>query len=138
MPACLSITGLWGDIVPNRVKVTSSINLNLDRIYKSLDSDEFRIFIANDFARLAGKYVPRETGTLEETVNITPEYVDYMVPYAHYQWAGENLVSGGHLNYSKEKNPNATDHWDEVFMKMEGDKLMADIEKEAKRRLGGG
>ena len=36
-------------------------------------------------------YVPMDSGTLDQKVNITEEYVHYKSPYAHFQWAGKVL-----------------------------------------------
>ena len=89
----MSITALWGDDMPNKVEITSAVHLSLDRIYKAIADDGFRTQIVNEFYRRAEPYIPMDTGALAATTNITPEYVEFTVPYAHYQWEGKNLKS---------------------------------------------
>ncbi len=124
--------------MPNRVEITSKVTVNLDRVFKAVMDDSFKTQIVNEFYTLADPYVPMDTGDLATTTNITPEFVEYSVPYAHYQWEGKNLRSGGELNYNKEKHAKATSHWDKVFMDMEGDKFIKYVRDEAKKRLKGG
>lgn len=101
-------------------------------------------------------YVPMDSGILSQTVDITPEYVHYMQPYAHYQWAGEvygpnipihkdgvldgfisppkKKPTGKKLQYSKEPHHLATSHWEKAMMVAKGDKFCETIENYLKRK----
>ena len=46
-------------------------------------------------------YVPMDSGTLDQKVNITEEYVHYKPPYAHFQWAGKVFVDDRGSTYAK-------------------------------------
>lgn len=92
-------------------------------------NDSVGLFLANTWIKYFAKYTPMQTGTLRESVTPEPFKVTYNAPYAHYQWQGELYVSpttgsswakageikvptGIPLEYSKEQNPLATDHWE--------------------------
>ena len=66
-------------------------------------------------------YVPMDTGMLDQTVDITPECVHNKVPYAHYQWDGENI------HFRKDQHPLATSHWEKAMMVSKGDEFCKDI-----------
>ena len=46
-------------------------------------------------------YVPMDSGTLDQKVNITEEYVHSKSPYAHFQWAGKVFVDDRGSTYAK-------------------------------------
>lgn len=73
-------------------------------------------------------YVPMDTGMLDQTVDITKDYVHYKVPYAHKNYVGENL------NFSKDKHPLATSHWDKAMAVAKGQQLADDITAYIKKR----
>lgn len=73
-------------------------------------------------------YVPMDTGYLDQTVDITSEYVHYKAPYAHKMWDGDGL------NFSKDKHPLATSHWEQAMKVAKGEQLAADIEAYIKKR----
>ena len=95
-------------------------------------------------------YVPMDSGHLDQTVNITPEYVHYKSPYAHFQYEGKVFVddrgstyakrstskhaTSRDLQYSTDKHPLATSHWDRAAMAAKGDQLAADIGAYIKRK----
>lgn len=72
-------------------------------------------------------YVPMDTGMLDQTVEITEDYVHYKVPYAHYQWNGNGF------NFSRDKHPLATSHWEKAMAVAKGAQLARDIEGYIKR-----
>lgn len=116
------------------------IKLNDARILSKVRSDQFGKFVSVEWKKLIDQYTPRDTGNLENNVVIRPFEIEYKSPYAHYMYTGEIYVdpqykvggffnpthgwfsrpnvkkipSGRTFNYSKSKNPSATDHWDEV------------------------
>lgn len=95
-------------------------------------------------------YVPMDSGMLDQTVDITPECVHYKSSYAHFQWEGILFVddrgsayaqrnhskhaAGTPLNYSTDKHPLATSHWERAAMAAHGDDLCGDIEDYLKRK----
>ncbi len=95
-------------------------------------------------------YVPMDSGTLDQKVNITEEYVHYKSPYAHFQWAGKVFVddrgstyakrstskhpTSRKLKYSTDKHLLATSHWEQAMAVAKGEQLAADIEDYIKRK----
>nr|DAK39502.1 MAG TPA: Minor capsid protein [Caudoviricetes sp.]DAV50826.1 MAG TPA: Minor capsid protein [Caudoviricetes sp.] len=95
-------------------------------------------------------YVPMDSGTLDQKVSITEEYVHYKSPYAHFQWAGKVFVddrgstyakrstskhpTSRKLKYSTDKHPLATSHWEQAMAVAKGEQLAADIEDYIKRK----
>lgn len=126
--------------------------------------DQFMLYAHQQFAKYCEPYVPKESGTLAQTVDITPNAVEWKQPYAHYQYEGEiygpnipirdkatgmivgyfsqpgvkKTPTGRPLTYSKEVNPNATDHWDVPAMAAHMQDLLTDIGKYITDRINGG
>mgnify|MGYP004511384655 CR=1 FL=1 len=80
-------------------------------------NDRVRLFAHSELHRLYQKYVPMQTGALANTVEITPEYVRHVVPYAARMYYGVGF------NFSTEKHALATAMWDKVAMETQRDKL---------------
>lgn len=95
-------------------------------------------------------YVPMDSGHLDQAVDITPEFVRYRSPYAHFQWAGKVFVddrgstyalpshskhpTNKDLKYSEDYHPLATSHWEEAAMAAHKEDLIKDIEDYLKRK----
>lgn len=95
-------------------------------------------------------YVPMDSGMLDQTVDITPEYVHYKSPYSHFQWEGKVFVddrgstwarrseskhaTSKDLHYSKDQHPLATSHWEEAAMVAKKDDLCRDITDYLRRK----
>lgn len=119
-------------------KVTTIINDSEGTINRILD-DDVGLYLANQWALYFAKYVPMREGILATSLTIEPYQITYEQPYAHYQWEGKLYVDpitgkGAFydpdygfwsrpgkdtkiptdipLNYSTEKNPLATSHWE--------------------------
>lgn len=116
------------------------ITLDKSRIMNKTQNEKFGLFVANEWKKLINPYTPRDTGNLMRNVELMPFKIHYKVPYAHYMYTGKIYVdpeykvggfysstygwysrpgvtkipSGRSFNYSKSKNPSATDHWDVV------------------------
>lgn len=73
-------------------------------------------------------YVPMDTGMLDQTVDITKDYVHYKVPYAH------RIYEGDGLNFSTDKHPLATAHWDKAMAVAKGQQLADDITAYIKKK----
>ena len=105
--------------------------------------------VQNALAKRLEPYIPMDTGILSQAAVVTPEYVEYVMPYAHYMYEGvvygpnipvyENGVivgywspphkepTGNAINYSTEKHSRATHHWDEAMMNEQGDRFINDV-----------
>ena len=95
-------------------------------------------------------YVPMDSGALDQTVDITPEYVHYKSPYAHFQWEGVVFVdergstyalpnhskhpTNTPLHHSTDHHPLATSHWEVAAMAAHKGDLCRDIEAYLRRR----
>ena len=103
-----------------------------------------RLFLANEAKRLMDPYVPADSLFLAQNVRTYVEndagIVEYMSPYAHYQFEGELYVSsvtgsswskgeykmpaGRELRHSKFRHPLATSHWDKAMRTARKDDLV--------------
>lgn len=117
---------------------------------KRIFSDDVRKYANTRLHAYCSPYVPMDSGALDQTVNITPEYVHYKSPYAHFQWEGKVFVdgrgstyakrstskhaTGRNLRYAKDKHPLATAHWERAMAVAKGDQLAEDIEEYIKRK----
>lgn len=95
-------------------------------------------------------YVPMDSGMLDQTVDITPEYVHYKSPYAHFQWEGVVFVdergstyalpnhskhpTNTPLHHSTDHHALATSHWEVAAMAAHKGDLCRDIEAYLRRR----
>ena len=126
--------------------------INDSEINRKIDGDGLGNFASHEWHRSINLYTPHRTGNLERNVRYKPWEIEYMSPYAHYQYAGDlyvdplykvggftpdggvtffsrpgvkKLNSGKPLNYSKEHNPKATREWDKAAIRDGQDKKLA-------------
>lgn len=123
-----------------------SVKINDAKIKSLLDNlldKKTMLEIHNKFAQYCEPYVPMQTGTLAQTHQVTPEYVRYYQPYAHYQYKGELYLapngsswakkgekkypSGHPLVFSKEMHPKASKEWDKAMMAERGEEFTAAV-----------
>lgn len=122
------------------------------KLAKVATDPKVKLAMHNALAKEMNPYIPMQSGTLSQTVEITPERVRYTQPYAHYQYTGivygpnfpitENGVIVGWfsppgpgskhpteraINYSTEMHPLATHHWDEAMMRDRGKEFTQQI-----------
>lgn len=83
--------------------------------------DTLKLRVAAEFERYCEPYVPFLHGPLSQTTNVTPDYVEYLVPYAHYQYVGENF------NHTTTFHPLATAYWDRVMLETQGDEFAEQV-----------
>ena len=123
---------------------------NPKKTFKRIFSDEVRKYAHTRLHAYCSPYVPMDSGALDQTVDITPNYVHYKSPYAHFQWDGKVFVdergstyakrntskhaTDRNLKYSPDKHPLATSHWERAAMKAQGGQLAEDIEQYIKRK----
>ena len=101
---------------------------NIPKISKRIFSDSVRKYANTRLHAYCSPYVPMDTGMLDQTVDITPKYVHYKVPYANRVHVGENM------NFSKDKHPLATSHWEKAAMTAKGQQLADEITAYIKRK----
>lgn len=97
------------------------------RISSLVNEPDFMTQVHMQFRAMCSPYVPYLEGHLNDTTEITPEYVRWYQPYAHYQYEGVS-VNGNAFNYTKEQHPLATSHWDRVMMQDKGDEFVKRIQ----------
>ena len=112
----------------------------LDRIF----DDATMTYVHTRLHAYCSDYVPMDSGMLDQTVDITPEYVHYKSPYAHFQWEGllfldergSSYALPNHskhgtstpLHHSTDHHPLATSHWEVAAMAAHRGDLCKDIE----------
>lgn len=130
-----------------------SADINTARIVNRVQSDSaFWTFAATQWHRLYMDYVPMDTGTLRNSVRITPGMIEHTVPYAHYQYAGEvygpnrpiyengrvvgwysaavkKHPTGRSLTYSHKYSSKATKEWDKAAEATQYDKLIETLQR---------
>lgn len=78
-------------------------------------------YASETFAKMMNPYVPMDTGTLSQSYATEPYKVIYNQPYAHRLYEGEGF------NFSKEKHPLATAHWDNAAKEARGNELAKEM-----------
>lgn len=126
-----------------------------DRIF----DDATMTFIHTRLQAYCSDYVPMDSGMLDDTVDVTSEYVHYKQPYAHFQWEGIVFVDDRGSAYAKQnhskhptgtplkynRNPDgtprqsvhhplATSHWEVAAMAAHKGDLCQDITNYLKRK----
>lgn len=121
-----------------------------------------RLYMHHRLAAYCDPYVPKESGTLAQTTIATPEYLEYIQPYAHYQYEGivygpnfpikeGDIVVGWYsipgkkkhptdrfLSHSKSVNPRAVPHWDKVAMAEHKEDFLGDVARYIAQRFNNG
>lgn len=112
--------------------------------------DETMTYVHTRLHAYMSPYVPMDSGMMDQTVDIKPEYDHYKSPYSHFQWEGKVFVddrgstyarrseskhaTSKDLNYSKDKHPLATAHWEQAAIAAKGDELCKDITDYLRRK----
>lgn len=94
---------------------------NIPKLSKRIFSDDVRKYANTRLHAYCSPYVPMNTGYLDQTVEITPECVHYKAPYAN------RVHKGDGMNFSKDKHPLATAHWERSMAVAKGQQLANDI-----------
>lgn len=110
------------------MKTTFKWNKSERKIINDLGvNQKLNLFMAQECVRLMDPFVPKDTGALSQTVEIKVDNksgtVHYIVPYAHKQYNGTSF------NFSKEKHPLATHHWDKAMLIVKKTQLIRTVEK---------
>lgn len=78
---------------------------------ESLIDEKTMLAIHNLFAKMCDPYVPFLEGPLSQTVEVMPEYIKYIQPYAHYQYHGLEF------NHTRDYHPLASAEWDQAMLR---------------------
>jgi len=103
-----------------RVDVETDINVPA-KLLKVRDP-KFQIFAAETWYKLYRDYVPHNTGTLYDSVRISPYQIEHFAPYAA-------AVYTHNRNYRKDKAPKASAHWDHAATPAQKPKLINSMQK---------
>lgn len=104
------------------MKIEAEINISERALKAKLDNlldDETMLSIHQLFAEMCDPYVPFKTGALAD-VSVTPQGVEYTVPYAKKQYEGE-------FNHNLAIHPLATSFWDKVMLSEHYDDFMMGV-----------
>ena len=136
--------------------ITTKIKVNEEEIGARIEeviNDEAMLEIHNLFAKMMEPYVP--FGSDLASIEVTPEYVKYDTPYAHYHYEGlvygpnipiieDGIVVGWFSIPGKKKHPTgaelkfkkplASAHWDEAMMRDKGEEFVAQVKQILQRR----
>ena len=94
---------------------------NGQKTIQRIIGDGVKVYANTRLHAYCSPYVPVDTGMLDQTVDITKDYVHYKVPYAH------RIYEGDGLNFSTDKHPLATANWDKAMKVAKGQQLADDI-----------
>lgn len=111
-----------------RITVDEVTLENGERTVRRILGDGVKVYANTRLHAYCSPYVPMDTGMLDQTVDITKDYVHYKAPYAHKLWTGDGL------NFSKDKHPLATSHWEQAMAVAKGQQLADDITAYIKSR----
>lgn len=101
-----------------KFKVPIDSALIQDKVEELL-TDDVRLELNNLVAKTIDPWVPFLEGPLSQTLEITPEHLKYLVPYAHYQYYGDGF------NHTKDYHPLATERWLDVAMQTQYEVFIA-------------
>lgn len=107
------------------------VHINDEKLAKQLTGmvdDKTMLEIHNLFAKTIDPWVPYLNNPLSTTLEITPEYVKYIVPYAHRQYTGIDF------KHTTEHHPLASAQWDKVAMQTQLDSFTEEVKKILIRR----
>lgn len=90
-------------------------------------------FATNEVAKNLPDFMPRETGTLIDSMRITaPNRIRVQTPYARFLFFGKTK-KGADVDYSKQRNPHGGPNWDKRMVAERGRAITAKIQRFAKR-----
>ena len=137
--------------------ITVNVHIDERALQAKLDNlldKKTMLEVHNALARYCEPYVPMQSGLLATTHQVTPDFVRYYLPYAHYQYTGDvygpnipikdkdgNIVgffsppgqkkhpTGAQLKYSTEMHPRASKEWDKAMMADNGQAFIEEVKR---------
>ena len=119
-----------------------------DYFNRIINDKKTMLEVQNKFAQMCDEFVPMQEGMLAQNINVTPQYVEYKSPYAHYLYVGEvygpNIPitnsdgdiegwfsppgqkkhpTGRQMQFSKEMHQKASKEWDKAMIAEKGDEF---------------
>lgn len=115
----------------NDINITLGVtsNINIPKHLQQIDNDKFWTYAANEWWRLITPFTPMDTGTLFQSVDISPKTIHYKAPYA------ARAYNGTHINFRKDKHLQATAEWDKSAVATQQDKLISALQKYADTKI---
>lgn len=108
-----------------RMRLEVQSNLDIPAYIRAIQDPKMWKFAASEWRRLIEPYVPMQTGTLKDTVDVNSSSgqgeIVYKVPYAHYQYEGN-------FNHRKDMHPKASRQWDKAALPTEQPKLIRSMQ----------
>lgn len=114
-----------GDVLKFHVEINDD---KLQRVLANIADEATMTEIHNLFAKTIDPWVPYLEGPLSQTLEITPEYVQYKQPYAHYQYYGEGF------NHTTDYHPLASAKWDQAAMQTQRESFLEQVKQILQRR----
>lgn len=110
------------------IEVEISDNKLIDALSKLKKDDKTMLELHNLLAKMCDPYVPFLEGPLSQTIEVSPESVKYIQPYARYQYYGTDF------NHTLDYHPLASAKWDEAMMRDHGEEFYKQVESILTRR----
>lgn len=103
------------------IRYDVDVDVNVPKIIACTDDPALGLFAAETWYKLYRDYVPRDTGTLYDTVRMSPFEIEHIAPYSVPVYVKNK-------NYRKDKAPKATAHWSEAAEPVELPKLIKSLQ----------
>lgn len=100
---------------------------NPTKIFSRIVTDAKRLEINKMVEKNMAPYVPRDTGALMGNTTVDKSGITYNENYAKVNYNGDGR------NFSREKNPLATAHWDKAMMAAKSGTISKEAERIIKR-----
>lgn len=104
------------------VNASVEVNINIPAKLAKIKDPVFQTFAAETWYKLYRDYVPHDTGTLYDSVRISPYQIEHFAPYAR-------RVYMQNANYRKDKAPMASAYWDQAAAPAQKPKLVMSLQK---------
>lgn len=100
------------------LSITVDAKLDIPETIQAVDNDRFWLFASAEWWRLYQPYVPYQTGTMAQSVDLEPKKITHTKPYAAYQYNGKGF------NFRTDENKLASAEWDKAAIPSQQDKLI--------------
>ena len=94
-----------------KVKVEVDTTGLEDRFVDLCNDPTLKLNMHRVLAKKCDPYVPYLNSPLSRTVQVTPDYIEYVQPYAHYQYHGVGF------NHTLTYHPLASAEWDQAMLR---------------------
>ena len=110
------------------IKVNVNPNSVQNKLSKLFNDDQTMLEIHNLLAKMCDPYVPFLNGPLSQTVQVEPNCVRYIQPYARYQYFGVDF------NHTLDFHPLASALWDQAMLRDHGEEFNQQVRAILARR----